>query len=259
MPDIKDSYELYEAPAWFNEKLKEIGGENRYGEALFRVCWGQGGEDACFYRAGGHWHPEGQPSYYGYRDLLMGAGTPSWLLLQWHDAVEYGSPETYYVATHDEESNLYDTGEYPYSGRYVTLFNMSHRMMVDGKFIIEHMPLNSFILDQVIPIIQEAKEISYEKYMAAQRGLKEKEDKADLDMIEDCMRDSKVAFKGPTSYARQGCRTHYIDKRVEQMQRNINTMLANARVLGKGMSVQPETSRLTQDFLKNRTQNDSRR
>ena len=259
MPNPTDTYELYECPEWFQDKLTEIGGVNKFDEPLFRCVWGQGGQSECFYRAGGHWHVEGQPSYIGYRELLLGSGTPSWLLLQWHDAVEYGSPETYYVATHDDETELYDTGEYPYSGRYQVLFNMSHRAMVGGKFVIESMPLNSFILDQVVPIIMEAKDISYEKYMAAQKGLKEKEDQADLSMVEDAMRDAKVAFKGPTSYARQGCRTHFIDKKVEQMQRHINTMLANAKVLGKGMSAQPEGSRLTQEFLKSKIQNDSRR
>lgn len=261
MPNPTDSYELYECPAWFQDKLTEIGGLNKFDEPLFRCVWGQGGQPECFYRAGGHWHVPSEPSFIGYRNLLLGGGTAAWLLLQWHDAVEYGSPESFYVSTHDDETELQDLGEYPYFGRYQVLFNMSHRAMVDGKFVIEAMPLNSFILDQVVPIIMEAKEISYEKYMAAMKGMKEKEDQDDLNMIEDCMRDAKMAFKGPVSYARQGCRTSIIDRKVEQMQKHINMMLANAKVLGKGMSVQPETSRLTQEFLKskNRTQKDSRR
>jgi hypothetical protein len=250
MPNPTDSYELYECPAWFQERLTEIGGVNIYDEPNFRCVWGQGGQPEGLYRAGGSWNVDGQPSFHGYRDLLIGGGTPSWCLLQWHPAIHFGTPESYYVGNLDEETNLQILGEYPYSGKYVMLYNMCYRSMVQGKMKIEAMPLNSFVLDTVVPIILEAKDISYEKTMAAMKGLKEVEDKADCDMIEDVMRDSKLAFKGPVSYARQGCRTSIIDRKMEQMQRHINTMVANAQVLGKGMSTQAEDSNLTQQFLR---------
>jgi hypothetical protein len=254
-----DSYELYECPSWFQEKLTEIGGVNIYDEPNFRCVWGQGGQPEGLYRAGGHWHVEGQTSFVGYRDLLLGGGTPSWLLLQWHPAIHYGTPESYYVSTHDDETGLQDLGEYPYSGRYKVLYNMCYRGMVNGKFEIEAMPLNSFILDEVVPIILEAKDISYERTLAAMKGIKEKEDQADVDMVEDAMRDSKLAFKGPVSYARQGCRTSLIDRKMEQMQRHLNQMSANVRMLGKGMSSQPENSRLTQELLKSKIRQNSER
>ena len=59
-------------------------------------------------------------------------------------------------------------------------------------------------------------------------------------MIEDAMRDAKLAFKGPVSYARQGCRTHLIDKKIEQMTRNWNRMVTNAKTLGRGLSAHSE-------------------
>jgi hypothetical protein len=231
-----DSYELYECPEWFQEKLTEIGGVNKFDEPLFRCVWGQGGQKECLYRAGGHWHAPNVPSYVGYRDLLLGGGTPAWLLLQWHDAIEFGTPESFYCSTHDDETNLQDLGEYAYFGKYAVLYNMSYRAMVDGKFVIEAMPLNSFVLDSIVPIILEAKEISWEKTKEALKGIKEQEDKEDMSKIEDAMYDSKVAFKGPVSYARQGCRTHFLDKKVAEMTRNWNKMVANARMLGKGLS-----------------------
>ena len=250
MGNPTDTYELYECPAWFQERLTEIGGVNIYDEPNFKVVWGQGGQADCLYRAGGTWHVDGQPSFEGYRDLLIGGGTPSWCLLQWHPAIHFGTPESYYVGNLDEETNLQILGEYPYFGKYVMLYNMCYRAMVQGKMKIEAMPLNSFVLDTVVPIILEAKDISYEKTIAAMKALKEVEDKADCDMIEDVMRDSKLAFKGPVSYARQGCRTSIIDRKMEQMQRHINTMVANAQVLGTGMSTQSEDSALTQQFLR---------
>ena len=109
--------------------------------------------------------------------------------------------------------------------------------MKDGKMNIEAMPLNSFVLDTVVPIIMQAKEISYEKTMAAMKAQKDRDDAADLAMIEDCMRDAKLAFKGPVSYARQGCRTSIIDKKVEQMTRHWNRMVTNAKTLGRGLAL----------------------
>ncbi len=237
MPDPTDSYQQYECPAWFDEKLRDIGGVNKYDENNFICRWGQGGQRECLYRAGGHWHVEGQESFKGYRDLLVGGGTPSWILMQWEDAVVYGTPESYYVGNYDEETGMQDLGEYPYSGRYRMLYNMCWRDMSSGKMKIEAMPLNSFILNTVVPIIREARNISYEKTMAAMKEIKEREDAADLTTVEDAMRDASVAFKGPVSYAKQGCRTHFLDKKVEAMSRNWNRMVTNAKTLGRGLSV----------------------
>jgi hypothetical protein len=124
--------------------------------------------------------------------------------------------------------------------------------MVKGKFVVEAMPLNSFVLDEVVPIIMEAKDISYEQTIEAMKALKEQEDKADLNMVEDAMRDARMAFKGPVSYARQGCRTSIIDRKVEQMQRHLNTMSAKVQMLGRGLSSQPENSALTQELLRSK-------
>jgi hypothetical protein len=129
------------------------------------------------------------------------------------------------------------------------LYNMCWRDISQGRMHIESMPLNSFILDTVVPIIMEAKEISWERTQAALKGLKEKEDQDDMNMIEDLMRDSQLSFKGPVSYARQGCRTSIIDRKMEQMTRNLNTIVNNASALGRGLSVQAEESALTQQFL----------
>lgn len=252
MSDSSDTYQQYQCPEWFQDKLTEIGGVNKYDEPNFIVRWGQGGEKECTYRSGGAWHVEGQPSFKGYRDLLVGGGTPSWILMQWEDATVYGTPESYYVGNYDEETGMQDLGEYPYSGRYRMLYNMCWRDMSSGKMKIEAMPLNSFILDTVVPIILEARDISYEKTMAAMKAIKEKEDAADTNMIEDAMRDAKLAFKGPVSYARQGCRTHLIDKKVEQMSRHWNQMVTNAKTLGRGLSAQDEGSSLVQDFLRSK-------
>ena len=236
MPNPTDNYKQFQCPEWFQEELTRIGGTNRYDQPNFIVRWGQGGEPECVYRAGGEWSVEGQPSYRGYRNLLVGGGTPSWMLMQWQDALSYGTPESFYVGNLDNDTDLQTLGEYPYSGKYTLLYNMCWRDMQNGKMHIEAMPLNSFVLDTVVPIIIQAREISYEKTMAALKEQKDKDDAADLVMIEDAMRDASLAFKGPVSYARQGCRTSLIDKKVEAMTRNWNRMVTNARSLGRGLS-----------------------
>ena len=239
MSSPTDSYQQYQCPEWINEKLREIGGVNRYDENLFIIRWGQGGESECTYRAGGYWNVEDLPSVHGYRDLLVGGGVPSWVLMQWHDAIEYGTPEIYYVQNYDQDSDLQTLGEYPYAGRYQVLYNMCWRRMENGKMIVESMPLNSFVLDTVVPIIVQAKDISWEKTRAVMLDLKAKEDKADIDLIEDVMRSSAMPFKGnAVSYQKQGCRTALVDKKIEAMQRSWNKMMTNASRLGRGLSTQ---------------------
>ena len=236
MSNPTDKYQQYQCPDEFQERLNEVGGFNRYDQPNFIVRWGQGGEPECTFRSGGSWHVEGQPSYTGYRDLLVGGGTPCWMLLQWQDAVVYGTPESYYVSNYDDETNLQDLGEYPYQGRYKLLYNLCWRDMKNGKMNIEAMPLNSYLIETVVPIIMAAKDISTERIREAVRLQKEKTDKEQLDRIEDVLRDSSMAFKGPVSYARQGCRTSIIDRKVEEMTRNWNRMVTNAKSLGRGLS-----------------------
>lgn len=244
MSDPRDKYQQYSTPEEFQERLNEIGGMNKYDEPNFLLVWGQGGCDQATFRAGGYWDVEGMPSVHGYRDLLLGGGTPSWCLLQWEDATVYGTPEMYYVQNYDNDSDLQTLGEYPYSGRYKVLYNLRWSGMVNGSLKLESMPLNSFLLNTILPIIiQTAKEISWEKTQAALKDIKEREDTEHLNRIEDCMRSSALAFKGPVSYTRQGCRTSLIDRKMEQMQRHWNAMIKRSDFLGRGLSAHEDIPR----------------
>lgn len=233
MSSPTDKYQQYIVPEEFQERLTDIGGVNRYDEPNFIMIWSQGGGEHATYRSGGAWDVEGLPSVYGYRDLLVGGGVPCWALLQWQDALHYGTPEMYYVQNLDESTQLQDLGEYPYSGRYRLLYNLRWTEKRDNELIFEMMPLNSYLLDEVVPIILEAKEISHEKTLAAMKDIKEREDAADIAMIEDVMRSSALPFGGsPVSYGKQGCRTPQVDKKIESMQKNWNKMMVRASDLG---------------------------
>lgn len=237
MSDPRDKYQQYLCPEEFQERLTEIGGVNKYDEPNFIVVWSQGGGPNSMYRAGGSWNVEGLPSFTGYRDLLIGGGTPSWALLQWQDAVVYGTPEMYYVHNYDADSGLQTLGEYPYSGRYRLLYNLRWMEMKNGEMKFEAMPLNSYILNEIVPIIMSCKDISWEQTQAALKDIKAKQDAADVNMIEDVMRNSALPWKGnPVSYTRQGCRTTIVDKKIEQMQRNWNTMMRRVSTMGRGLS-----------------------
>lgn len=253
MQSPTDSYENNLCPEEFQERLTEVGGVNRYDEPHFVLVWSQGGGPNSMYRAGGSWHGPDIVSFTGYRDLLVGGGVPCWALLQWHDAIEYGTPESYYVMNYDEESGLQTLGEFPYSGRYQMLYNLRWCEMKDGRMLFEAMPLNTFLLDTVVPIIVQAKDISWEKTRAAMLDLKEKEDQADINMIEDVMRSSALPFKGgAVSYQKQGCRTALVDKKIEAMTRNWNKMMTNARSLGRGLNGVDQSTAMAQAELRRR-------
>lgn len=233
MSSLTDKYQINILPEEFQERLTEIGGVNRYDEPNFILIWSQGGGPNSMYRAGGAWNVEGLPSFEGYRDLLVGGGVPCWALLQWHDASEYGTPEMYYVQNLDEDTQLQTLGEFPYSGRYQMLYNLRWTERRGNEMYFEAMPLNSYLLETVVPIIMAAKDISWEKTKAALLDIKEREDARDLTQIEDVMRSNALPFHGnPVSYGKQGCRTSLVDKKIEQMQLHWNTIMKRTSDLG---------------------------
>ena len=233
MSSPTDKYQTYICPEEFQERLTEIGGVNPYDEPHFVLTWSEGGGPNSTYRAGGAWNVEGLPSYTGYRDLLVGGGVPCWALLQWHSPAEYGTPEMFYINNLDPDTQLQTLGEYPYSGRYQMLYNLRWTEMRGKELFFEAMPLNSYLLDTVVPIIIAAKDISFEKYKAVMQDIKEREDARDTAMIEDIMRASALPFKGsPVSYGKQGCRTSLVDKKLEAMQRQWTTIMKRTSDLG---------------------------
>lgn len=232
-----NKYQMYQCPEEFQQRINEVGGFNRYDQPNFLIRWAQGGEEECLFRSGGTWAVEGQPSFTGYRDLLVGGGTPSWMLLQWQDALEYGTPELFYMQNLDPATKMQNLGEYPYNGRYKMLYNLRWAEKRNGKMHFEAMPLNALLINTIIPIIKDAKDISWETTKASMQELERKAYKKDLGQIEDRMRSNALPFHGAAvSYGRQGCRTSLVDKKIESMQRNWNKMMTRATSLGKGLS-----------------------
>jgi hypothetical protein len=219
-------------PAYYQDRLTHVGGVNRYDEPNFKLVWAQ----YETYVAGGVWSVD-EEYFKGYRRLLLASGEPCWALLQWHDAVEYGTPESYYVMNYDRDTGLQILGEYPYSGRYEVLYNLRWYEMENDRLTFHTMPLNNTLVDTVLPIILMARNISWEKTKAAHMALMQKEEDEKTRMIERHLRDNAAPFGGSAvSFARQGVRSTEIDRRVAEMSKVWNSLARSAAQLPKGMS-----------------------
>lgn len=226
--------EINTTPEEFQERLNSIGGFNRFDDPNFFIVWGAGGHDKSTFRAGGVWTVD-EHYFKGYRDLLFTSGENCWVLLQWHDAIEYGTPESYYAQNYDSTTGLQILGEYPYSGRYEVLYSLRHREVVPGEGIkFEPMPLCGFLLDLLVPIVIMSKGISIEKKKAAYEDMKEREEIAKLSVVEQRIREAALPFKdNAVSYARQGVRTATIDQKVLNMSKYWNDINRKAKQMSK--------------------------
>lgn len=212
-------------PEVYQDRLARIGGLNRFGQPNFIIVWSQT-------------HTSRRASVDGnYEDYLTDFNVPGWVLKQWRAPEEYGTPELYYIQNYDEATGLCLLGEYPYRGRYETIESFKCKTLVNGRLIVEFMPLNSMILDMIVPIIMQAKDVSLQRQKAAFMALEEKKKQAETDRIADALQDAMPAFTEPVSFGGQGCRTSLIDKKVEQIERSWSQAMKRVKQLGLGISV----------------------
>jgi len=223
-------------PAEFQRRLTELGGLNRYDEPRFRIWWSSYGYGDGSYRSGGSWSVN-EAYREGYRDLLRGSGEPCWTLGMWHDAIEYGCPESYFLANYDEASGLQTLGEYPHSGRVEVMFNLRWHERVGNKMEFHTIPLTNHLIDLVLPIIMKAKEISAAKRIEAYKESMRRDEEDQERQIEKRLRDNALPFTGAVSYGRQGIRSTAIDKKMAELQRDWSDLSKKARQFRKGLQV----------------------
>jgi|SRR5580700_1787418 hypothetical protein len=222
--------ERLQCPDDYAQRITDAGGLNKFGEPNFRICWGM----SEIFRAGGVWEPLDGAYYRGYRDLLL-VNEACWALLQWQPAERFGLPGSYYFQNLDEGTGLQTLGEFPFHGRYEIIQPFVHRAVVDGRVVVDAMPLSSLLVDMVIPIIRESKEISALKLREIARERREIEEKRKVDAIEDCIRDASpqwVMRSGP----RMACNS-VIQKKMEVIENQWKSALKTIRQRGKGLSV----------------------
>ena len=148
-----------ECPEEFQERLTEAAGTNPYGDPNFRIAWSQ----SETFRAGGHWDFD---RYGGYREVFLGNGSPIppkygyWMILEW-------TPPTHSEAVHDylnrDETGLQTLGHFQSSGTYQVALKLQAKEMRNGTLEVTSVPLDSDVLDFIIPIILLAQKISPEK------------------------------------------------------------------------------------------------
>ncbi len=221
-------------PAEFQSLLTHLGGVNRYDEPFFKIGWAQ----YETFTAGGVWSVD-ECYFRGYRELLKGSGEPCWVLLQFHNAEEYGSPEGYYLSNYDESTGLQTLGEFPYSGRYEVLYNLRWHEFDAGTMTFHTMPLSPITFELIIPIIQKAQEVSLEKRLAALAEAKRQEEAAKLSEIERHLREQELPFaQSQVSFTRQGIRSTIIDRKMIEMQRTMAAASANAKRFRLGLQTE---------------------
>lgn len=224
--------EQYQCPPEFQERLTRIGGVNRYGEPNFLIVWGQ----SWTVRRGGTWEQDDGTYFRGYRDVLED-GRPCWILKKWNAPEIYGSPMLWFLQNLEESSGLQILGDYPWRGQYETVQPFVWKGMVNGRLVVERMPLNSMILDLVVPIILKCKEATFLQKKAAIQEMEARKDRDELRSVEAKRHDAKMAFRGPVSFARQGCRTSLVDRKVYAIQQHWNEAMRKMRGRGLGINL----------------------
>lgn len=205
---------------------------NRYGEPNFIISWGQ----SYTVRRGGTWEQDDGTYFKGYRDVPED-NRPCWILRKWNAPELYGSPTLYFLQNMEESSGLQILGDFPWRGNYETIQPFVWRGLVNGRMVVESMPLNSMILDMVVPIVIKSQEATLLQRKAALQEMEARKDRDQLRSVEAKKHDAKLAFKGPVSFARQGCRTSLVDQKVYQIQKHWSRNMAAMKGRGLGVSV----------------------
>lgn len=204
-----------ETPPWFQDRLTQVGGTNRYGEPIFKLVWSQ----TETMRVGGYFAEDG---FIGYRDMPAVGLDPCWAIVMWEPAECYGTPYRWYAQHEDEATGLQTLGEYPHHGQHRLIQKLLHREVINGVMVTLRMEPNSFIIDTMVRMISLWQHLSNESKKAAMELELELERKDYLRRTKDAYDDSRVPWRGATaSYTNQGCRTSLIAKKIELMQRTM--------------------------------------
>jgi hypothetical protein len=220
---------LTQCPPEYQARLTQAGGVNRYGEPLYKLVWGE----AHSTRAGGYWEHEG---FTGYKDVYLN-DTPCWLLLEWHDPIEYGSPTLWYMDNYDEATGLQTLGEFPYKGDYKVLFILRDHKLDNGELVIDPMPLNGMLIDSIIPLMMLGKHISYERRARAIKERRAMEEEEQLRVITDARLDAQMAFGGASFRGRHGAHSDLIAKKEETLRRGMLLAYRQMKQRGMGLSI----------------------
>ncbi len=236
-------------PQEFQDRLR-VFGQNPYGENLYKFCWGR----TSFILMGNIWRDTFGNERREYRPRCQNNEMQCWTLMRWKPSEFYGSPASYYAKTWDSVSKLFQTGEYPWRGRYElvqafmektyepgkdTVESVPAERMVDGKIVIEqvtvkyrtapklvieHMELTHLLIDRIIPMIEAFQRLTLEEKQAAQEFEANEEKRREAEESSAKFEENLPVWINPVSYSGQGCRTSLLDKKMEKIQAQWNRM-----------------------------------
>jgi hypothetical protein len=266
--------EQYKCPPEFQERLTRVGGVNRYGLPNFIIVWGQswtvrrGGtweqDDGTYFRGYRNVLEDGRPCWilkkwnapeiYGSPALWFMQNreesvrdTPPWLETLRALARLNGPKRKVFeemverveakLSPTGPDSGLQILGDFPWRGCYETVQPFVWKGLVNGRMVVERMPLNSMILDLVVPIVLKSQEATFLQRKAAIQEMEARKDRDMLGLVEAKRHDANMAFRGPVSFARQGCRTSLVDRKVYAIEKHWDQAMKTMRGRGLGISL----------------------
>lgn len=226
-------FERRQCPQEFQDRLTQVVGRNPYGEPLFLIAWSQ----THTFRAGGVWPHD---HYAGYRDVFTATGSPSkklpgyWMILEW--VAPYTSEAVWRYLNRDEDTGLQTLGEFPHSGSYRVALKLQTQEVRNGKLVLESMPLDSQILDSMMPLILAAKDMSHAKRMELARADRVRAEEKEHKAIEDMVGGSRAAFKGrdALSFAGQRNTNNSVAQRMQLIERQWTQFLNQRKSAPRG-------------------------
>jgi hypothetical protein len=239
--------ERRKCPAEFQSRLTRMFGKNQFGEPLIKVVWGQ----SQFIRMGNEYRGCHGESRVGYRNIS--AGNACWQIMRWKAPINYGSPDVYYANTYmsiaqrftddgmpfDDAEGFYVTGEYPWRGRYETMYALQKQEYVHGRLVVEHLPLTHYLIDTIIPMVLAFQRLTKEEQEAARTAARIAEEKKENETIAEAFAENLPRWWGPVSYSRQGIRTSLLDRKMHAIQQVWNRMAKQGQKpkFSRGMQV----------------------
>lgn len=172
-------------------------------------------------RDGGYFAKDG---YVGYRDVPSIGGEKCWALVMWEPAEKFGTSYRWYKDNTDEYTGLVTLGQYPYRGRYRVIKKFVHRELVNGEWFTTRMEPTHFILDVMLPMIQDWNRRSYAERMAIVREEMEQEQKEADRILADSLHGVRIRKNSPM-----------VQKRVEMMEKGMAQAMAIAAQTQRGM------------------------
>lgn len=200
------SRERLQAPAEYQEILTKNFGLNRYDQPNFKLVWGQTETQLAATKE-------------GYQEIPMCGNKPCWCVMKWTPPEAWGTPETWFYQNFDKETGLSLLGPYPDRGKYIEILPLMNTEYIEGRTIIESLPLSHIIMDMVVPLIVKAQNVSLRTIQQNRRDEEEAKERALSAMIRDRILDACPSFLDAVSYPGQKSKNSHIQKKIEEIEK----------------------------------------